>query len=79
MLLTFLPFKKKKRKYKEKEKKHSHVPFLLSVSIPFLSTQQYRRGGKCTKTQINYLDFFSPKKKRRKKKCLTLQFERKGK
>ncbi len=57
MLLTFIPFKKK----------HSHLPFLLSVSVPFLSTLPLSTGGgkKCTKTQINYLDFFPQREKKK--------------
>lgn len=85
MPLTFVPFKKEKKK--KKKTLSSAFPPVCLCSTSLHSPSKYRRrerergGGKkkCTKTQINYLDFFFPQRaKEKKKKCLTLQFERKG-
>lgn len=85
MPLTFVPFKKEKKK----KKKNTLICLSSCLSLFHFSPlslqvqEERERGGggkkKCTKTQINYLDFFFPQRaKEKKKKCLTLQFERKG-
>lgn len=85
MPLTFVPFKKEKKK----KKKNTLICLSsclslfhfspLSLQVQEERERERRREKKCTKTQINYLDFFFPQRaKEKKKKCLTLQFERKG-